>query len=74
MNVLLFFIATLIAGALTGLAYGLASHGLLATRAGLLGFWLTDGLFERSFGYQRSARRAGFDNLSAHWRDSQASE
>lgn len=66
MNVLLFFIAILIAGAITGLAYVLSSHWLLATLAGLLSFWFMEGLFERSFGYQRTARHTDFDNLSAH--------
>ena len=66
MNVLLFFIAILIAGAITGLAYVLSAHWLVAILAGLLSFWFTEGLFERSFGYQRTARRTDFDNLSAH--------
>jgi len=64
MHVLLFFLAVLIAGAITGLAYVLSSHWLLATLAGLAGLWCTEGIFERSFGYQPAQRWVGRENLS----------
>lgn len=66
MNVLLFFLAALIAGAVTGLAYVLSSHWLLAVFAGLGALWLIEGVFERSFGYQPAQRWVGQDNLPAH--------
>lgn len=66
MNVLLFFLAVLIAGAITGLAYVLSSQWLLATLAGLVGLWCTERIFERSFGYQPAQRWVGRENLPAH--------
>ena len=66
MHILLFFLSVLIAGAITGLAYVLSSHWLLAAGAGLVGFWFTEGVFERSFGYQPAQHRVGRGNLPAH--------
>jgi hypothetical protein len=66
MHVLLFFLAVLIAGAVTGLAYVLSSLWWLAVFAGLGALWITEGLFERCFGYQPAQRWAGRNNLPAH--------
>ena len=66
MNVLLFFLSVLIAGAVTGLAYVLSSHWVFAAFAGLAAFWLTEGVFERSFGYQPAQHWIGRGNLPAH--------
>ena len=66
MNVLLFFLAILIAGAITGLAYVISSMWLLAVFSGLGALWLTEGIFERCFGYQPAQRGVGRDNLAAH--------
>lgn len=66
MNVLLFFLSVLIAGAVTGLTYVLSSHWIFAAVAGLIAFWVIEGVFERSFGYQPAQHRVGRDNLPAH--------
>lgn len=66
MNVLLFFVAVLIAGAFTGLAYVLSSQWFVAVLAGLGALWLIEGVFERCYGYQPAQRWVGRDNLAAH--------
>lgn len=66
MHVLLFFIAILIAGAASGLVYVLSASWLLAGLAGLFTLWLTEGVFERSFGYQPAHRVADNHDLPAH--------
>lgn len=66
MNILLFFLAILIAGAITGLTYVLSSLWLLAALAGLAALWITEGVFERAFGYQPAQHWLDQDNLPAH--------
>lgn len=66
MHVLLFFIATLIAGAITGLTFILSAHWLIAGLAGLAALWFTEGLFERYFGYHPALHWSDQDNLPAH--------
>ncbi len=66
MHVLLFFLAILIAGAVTGLAYVISSLWLLAAVAGLAALWITEGFFERCFGYQPAQRWSNHTNLTTH--------
>ena len=67
MDVLLFFLAVMIAGAVAGLAYVMSSLWLLAVFAGLGALWLTEGVFERYFGYRPvQQRRVGRENLPVH--------
>ncbi|WP_297528390.1 hypothetical protein [Thiohalobacter sp.] len=55
MNVLLFFLATLMAGAVAGLVSVLLGAGFsswpLAGVAGLVAFWALEGWFHEAFGY-----------------------
>lgn len=66
MHVLLFFIAILIAGAVTGLAFILSANWLTAGLTGLCALWFTEGLFERYFGYHPVLHWPGQDNLPVH--------
>ena len=66
MNVLLLFLAMLIAGAITGLAYILSSGWILAAFSGAATLWVTEGIFERCLGYQPVQHWANHNNLAAH--------